>query len=118
MKREIREWRRKAGINSSRAMKEFAVLSGAGKERFFVDGDAFIRLIEEKSRIWYATNYSAAADPVIDPMIKNENDIKVLRKKYHKLILKTHPDRGGSPEDFIRVLNAYRKKSDSLLKNI
>jgi len=35
---------------------------------------------------------------------KNKNEIK---KQYHKLSLKCHPDKGGSNEEFIKLNNSY-----------
>ena len=40
----------------------------------------------------------------IEPPVNYED----LKKAYRKMSLKTHPDKtGGSPEDFIKVKNAY-----------
>jgi hypothetical protein len=34
-------------------------------------------------------------------------DVKIIKTAYRKMVIKYHPDRGGSEKDFIRVKNAY-----------
>ena len=34
---------------------------------------------------------------------------EAVRKAYRRLVLRTHPDKGGNPDDFLRVLNAFAR---------
>ena len=43
---------------------------------------------------------------------ENNFDIKSLKKQYHKMCLKYHPDKGGDPEKFKLILEAYEVLSD------
>lgn len=60
---------------------------------------------------------SEGADPVLHPM-KRSNSYEVLgvdlnatkseiKKAYREKVLETHPDKGGSNEEFIKVQDAY-----------
>lgn len=53
-----------------------------------------------------------------DPILEIENDWKILglvppktkeqiKKKYRKLCLKHHPDKGGNSQDFIKITDSY-----------
>ena len=43
---------------------------------------------------------------------ENNFDIKSLKKQYHKMCLKYHPDKGGDPEKFKLIQEAYEILSD------
>ena len=58
-------------------------------------------------------------DKDIHPIFKikkssSEDDFK---KAYHKLILKHHPDKGGSSSIFIKIQEAYENLSTTLMFN-
>ncbi len=118
MDKEIRAWRNKTGINSAKGLTEFAKLSRVEKENFFKDVEIFVRLVENAAERWYEKLYSTAGDTVKEAYsilgIKEDSSPQLIKKRYYQLILKSHPDRGGSPDDFVRILNAYRKIRDSI----
>ena len=113
MEQEIRVWRRRTGINSSSGLKEFASLTRHEKERFFSDSEDFLRLVENASSAWYRKKFSWREDSperaYLMLNLKNNVPLCEVRKRYHRLVLKFHPDRGGNPEDFIQIINAYHR---------
>ena len=44
--------------------------------------------------------------------INKDATIDVIKKQYKKLALKHHPDRGGDPEMFKKISEAYQTLSD------
>ncbi|KPK87088.1 hypothetical protein AMJ80_12575 [bacterium SM23_31] len=113
MENDIRAWRRRSGINSSRGLKEFSELSRHEKERFFTEAEVFIRLIENASSVWYRRNFPTGENSLMRAYftldLENYAPLCEVRKRYHRLVLKSHPDRGGNPEEFIKIINAYRQ---------
>jgi len=113
MENEIRAWRRRTGINSSQGLKEFSNLSRREKKRFFSDAEVFIRLIENASNTWYRKNFPSYEDSLekayLTLDLESDASLGVVRKRYYRLVLKSHPDRGGNPEEFIQIINAYRR---------
>lgn len=115
MENEIRAWRRKTGVNSSLGLKEFSNLSRNEKKRFFSDVEAFTRLIENAGSAWYRRKFPVYPETsgmekaylILD--LKSDAPLYEVRKRYHRLVLKSHPDRGGNPEEFIQIINAYRR---------
>ena len=57
---------------------------------------------ENKDDFMYKTEYNILQ---IEPPI----DESILKKQYHKLSLKYHPDKGGDSNDFIKLNDAYNK---------
>jgi len=113
LEEEIKEWRSKAGVNSLSGTKEFAYLSSEKRLRFFSEADAFIHLVEQLSRSWRREKF-----PVIKDEQKNSYmilgldesaSLSDIRKRYRRLVLESHPDRGGDPDRFIRIMNAYHR---------
>ena len=43
---------------------------------------------------------------------ENNFDMDILKKNYHKMCLKYHPDKGGCPEKFKLIQEAYEILSD------
>ena len=39
--------------------------------------------------------------------IKETDDESIIKKAYHRLARDYHPDKGGNPEDMVRLNNAY-----------
>jgi len=113
MEDEIRSWRRKTGVNSSLGLIEFGRLSRSDKERFFSDAEIFIRIVENASSIWYKERFMDHDDSLNEAYftlnMQLNASINEVKKQYHKLVLRSHPDRGGDPEEFIRIANAYRR---------
>ena len=68
------------------------------------DNDDFMNYdnYENKDDFMYKTEYNILQ---IEPPI----DESILKKQYHKLSLKYHPDKGGDSNDFIKLNDAYNK---------
>lgn len=58
------------------------------------------------------------ADSLFDPKILGymglgyDADIGAVKKRFHELALKCHPDAGGDASEFIRLMDNYRKLVD------
>jgi len=63
------------------------------------DDDPFIGEAENKP------NLKQNAWSVLE--IKETDDESIIRKAYHRLAREYHPDKGGNPEDMVRLNNAY-----------
>ena len=112
MEQEIRTWRRKTGINSSIGIKEFSELNRNEKERFFSDAEVFVRLVENASKRWYRKQFPRSPDSLENAFVllglQNKSPFYQVQKRYRQLVLKYHPDKGGNPETFVQISNAYR----------
>ncbi|MFC1557396.1 DnaJ domain-containing protein [candidate division KSB1 bacterium] len=112
MEKEINEWRRRSGVNSSRGLREFAQLSREEKVRFFADAHVFIRLIENASSEWYRRKFSLKEGSLERAYralhLDTDAPFGKVRKQYRHLVLKSHPDRGGRPQEFVEIVSAYR----------
>ncbi|RKY86933.1 hypothetical protein DRQ09_05310 [candidate division KSB1 bacterium] len=110
---EIKEWRRKVGINSSTGISEFAKISRKDKNLFFENAREFIEEIEKQSIYYYreiSKNIYIPEENIFGILnVSPDANIDTIKKHYRHLVLKHHPDKGGKPEDFIKITEAYRK---------
>ncbi|MFC1513800.1 DnaJ family molecular chaperone [candidate division KSB1 bacterium] len=119
MEKEIREWRRRSGINSVRSVFEFSKLTDNEKERFFIDADAFINTVDNAYEKWdqkkkISIKKEGFNNAFLILKLPENAPYEDVKKQYHKLVLRSHPDKGGDPEDFIRINNAYQRICSSL----
>jgi len=110
---EIKQWRRRVGINSSLGILEFTLLTREEKEIFFRNAKKFIKEIEKESIYYF---YRVSKQQKIKPEdeydilgLKPDADLIKVKKQYRQLVLKHHPDHGGNPEKFIKINLAYKK---------
>ena len=50
--------------------------------------------------------------------IQKTNDMNIIRRAYKKMALKTHPDRGGSNENFQKITKAYMYLMEKIKENL
>ncbi|MFC1563196.1 DnaJ domain-containing protein [candidate division KSB1 bacterium] len=108
---EIREWRKRVGINSFRGLKYFADLSRRQKENFFDRANIFIEEINaeirkrplrinksiKEKREYYRFVLGLSGEP----------KLAEIKKCYRRLVQIHHPDHGGDAELFIKIKEAY-----------
>jgi curved DNA-binding protein CbpA len=58
------------------------------------------------------TRSKALQELGLSPTSSSKNSAKDLKAAYRKRSLETHPDKGGTPEEFIRVAQAYEFLTD------
>ncbi len=108
---EIKEWRKKVGINAFAELKCFAGLSREQKKEFFKQAYKFIRNIKAEERKKPADVIKSGQDKkeyycfVLG--INRNSKLADIKKRYRKLVQIHHPDHGGDSELFIKIKEAY-----------
>ena len=97
-RKEIKEWRRRVGINAVGELAYFSSLSRKQKQGFFNRAYKFIDEIKSETRKYCCQILG----------VKEESKLKEIKKSYRMLVLIHHPDHGGNPETFIRIHEAYK----------
>lgn len=108
---EIKEWRKKVGINSFGGLKSFADLSREQKQNFFNQAHKFIEEIHtEELKIPVNINMSIEEKQKYYCFILGvniESKPEEIKKGYRRLVQIHHPDHGGEAEIFIKIKEAY-----------
>lgn len=107
--KEINLWRRKFGINAKGEISDFIHFTRDQKERFFKEAESFIYIIQsEMAKSFRYLSLPKTVESCCE-VLGLPDDVKQedIRKKFRKLVLTCHPDRGGDPNDFIRIYEAY-----------
>ncbi len=111
-KNEVKEWRRKVGINAKGELDYFAHLTRKQKQEFFDRAHKFIEEIKSESRKKFEhiyKNFKLTKDYCLKILgVSEDSTLKEIKKNYRKLVMIHHPDRGGNPETFIKLNEAYK----------
>ena len=108
---EIREWRKKVGINAFGELKYFAGLSREQKTEFFKQAYKFIRNIKSEERKKPPDAVRSGKDKreyycfVLG--INRDARLADIKKRYRKLVQIHHPDHDGDSALFIKIKEAY-----------
>ncbi|NVM03854.1 MAG: DnaJ domain-containing protein [Candidatus Helarchaeota archaeon] len=110
--KDIREWRRIVGINAIGELAYFASLSRKQKREFFNQAYRFIDEIKSEMRKEFENIYESFQKTreyccqILG--VKEDSKPGEIKKRYRTLVLVHHPDKGGDPEMFIKVHEAYK----------
>ena len=110
--REIKEWRRRVGINAVGELAYFSSLSRKQKQEFFERAYEFIDEIRNETREKFKSvfrTFQKTKEYCYQILgVKEDSEPQEIRKRYRMLVLVHHPDHGGEPETFIRIHEAYK----------
>ena len=106
---QIREWRKKVGINNSQGAREFILMDHINRVKLLREARQFINMIQVEMM----------KNEEILKILESDNDYEILgldekasiielKKSFRMLAKKYHPDTGGDSELFITVNNAYK----------
>jgi len=111
-RKEIKEWRRRVGINAVGELAYFSSLSRKQKQEFFNRAYKFIDEIKSETREKFKNvfkSFKKTREYCCQILgVKEDSKLKEIKKSYRMLVLIHHPDHGGNPETFIRIHEAYK----------